>query len=175
MNMASVLNQPLRVSSASERHLEIENRPILQSAILAGVMLLFVAGGIGAIVDGAIGTGLIALGLMALFYRYALPQVVRLTQLRLDRSDGTIRLRVRGLHDRAEESLALADLARAEVRTRYGQSGGRAEPQVVLVLRDGTGLRRLPLDIYRADPEDALRIAGAINAWLGVSEQEGET
>lgn len=174
MNTAKAFTQPLRVTGASDSHLEIENRPILQSAILAGVMLLFVAGGIGAIVDGAIGTGIIALLLMALFYRYALPQVVRLTQLRLDRSTGTIHLRVRGLHDRTEEKLALADLTRAEVRTRYGESGGKAEPQVVLVLRDGTGLRRLPLDIYRADPEDALRIAGAINEWLGVSEQESE-
>lgn len=167
MTLAEVLADPVRVVQDSDTVLEIESRPTRRAALTLAAILLAVALGLGAIADGAIGTGLVVLIMTALIGWLILGETVQLTQLRLDRPADDARLRVTGLRGRKEQNFRLSTLARAETRTRFGKHSSRETVQLYLVGPPGGRVGETLVPMGRADPEDVIRMAARITAWLG--------
>lgn len=174
MTLADLFSDPLRVVHDSDTVFEIENRPVRRAAITSGGILLAVAMGLAAIADGAIGTGTLVLAVTALIGWMILGETVQMTQLRLDRSAGEARVRVTGLRRREARSVPLSKLERAEPRTRYGKNSSREKVELYLVGPDGDTTGETLIPMGRADPEDIVRMAGLINAWLNRTDRKGQ-
>lgn len=166
MTFAELLADPLRVTQNSDTVLEIENRPIRRAAIAAVAILVTIAAGLAAIVDGATGTGIIVLAVVGLIGWLYLHEVVQLTQLRLDRDAELARLRVTTLRGRREETCALADLHKVESVAHYGTTAGNDETQLVLICGSGTERREIVMPMFRPDPEEVAHLTGVVNGWL---------
>lgn len=173
MTLAEFLADPLRVTQDSDNVLEIENRPIRRAAIAAVAILVAIAAGLAAIVDGATGTGIIVLAMVGLIGWLYLHEVVQLTQLRLDRDAVLARLRVTTLRGRREETCALADLHKVESVAQCGTAAGNDETRLVLICGSGPERREIVVPMFRPDPEEVAHLTGLINGWLSRRERTG--
>lgn len=174
MTLSEFFADPVRVVQDSDTVLEIENRPTRRAAITLGGILLAVAMALGAMTDGAIGTGVLVLAVTALIGWMILHETVQLTQLRLDRPADQARLTVTGLRGRKEQNLRLSNVERAETRTRYGKHASRESVELYLVGPVGDGIGETLIPMGRANSEDVIRMAAHITAWLSRAQFEGQ-
>ncbi|NNU81391.1 hypothetical protein HMH01_13190 [Halovulum dunhuangense] len=166
MTFAELMADPLRVVQNTETTLVIENRPVRRAAIAVGAILTAIAMGLAAIADGAIGTGVMVLAVVAVIGWLILGEIVHLTQIWLDRGADVVRWRTTTLRGRTEESLPLSDLSMAQVRTRYGPTAGTDRAHLTLVHSAREDRRETQIAMGRADAEEIARMAAVINAWL---------
>lgn len=171
MTPAEFLADPLRVTQDSYDVLEIENRPIRRAAIAAVAILVAIAAGLAAIANGAAGTGIIVLAMVGLIGWLYMHEVVQLTQLRLDRDAGFVRLRVTTLRGRREETCALSDLHRLQSVAHYGTAAGNDETRLVLICGSGPERCEIVVPMFRPDPNEVAHLTGLVNGWLSRREQ----
>lgn len=171
MTLAELLADPLRVTQNTDNVLEIENRPIRRAAIAALAILVAIAAGLAAIVDGATGTGIIVLAMVGLIGWLYLHEVVQLTQLLLDRDAELARLRMTTLRGRREVTCALSDLHKVESIAHYGTAAGNDETRLVLICGSGPERREIVVPMFRPDPEEVAHLTGLVNGWLSRPEQ----
>lgn len=171
MTLTEFMADPLRVTQASDRVLEVENRPVRQAAIAAAVIVVAIAAGVAAIADGAAGTGFIVLTMVGLIGWLYLYELLQLTQLRLDRDAGRVQLRVTNLRGRREETFALSDLHRLESVVHYGKAAGNDETRLVLICGSGPERREIIVPVFRPDPEAVAHLTSVVNDWLLLRRQ----
>ena len=173
MNLQDLLADPVRIVQNTDAVLEIENRPIRRAAITVGAILLVAAMGLAALADGAIGTGITVLSMTALIGGLILRETAVVTQLRLDRVAGQLRLRVTRLQGREEKTVPLAPSLRIDSRMRYGSAAGTGRAELVLVTADDSSVQEIEIPTGRADSEDVARMAAEIMSWLSRTPEGG--
>ena len=166
MRPGALLADPLRVTHISDDLLEIENRPLGRATVAVLVILVSIAAGLAAIADGAVGTGIVVLSVVALIGWLYLHELVQLTQLSLDRRAGLVRLRVTTLRGRREETFALPDLQSLACVVQYGSASGTDEARLMLIFGSDVDRREVILPMFRPDPEELSHLTGVLNDWL---------
>lgn len=172
MTLADLFADPVRIVRNTDTVLEIENRPTRRTAITVGAILLAAAMGLAALADGATGTGIIVLWVTALIGGLILRETAVVTQLRLDRGTGQVRLRTSGLRGREEKSAPLHPTLRVEHRTRYGSTAGTDKAELVLVTAGDGSRHEFEIPIGRADGADVREMATAITGWLAHAPED---
>lgn len=173
MTVSEYLADPLRVTHISDDMLEIENRPLRRAVIAVVVILVSIAAGLAAIADGATGTGILVLCVVALIGWLYLHDLVQLTQLRLDRRAGIVRLRVTTLRGRREDTFALPDLQKLACVVHYGSSSANDESRLMLMFGPDSDRREVVVPMFRPDPEELGHLTGVVNDWLSRSAHGG--
>lgn len=144
--------------------LEIEHNPIKWMAVFGAIIVVFVIGGIGALIDGNM-VGWLFLGMMVVLSWVVFP-LLRLIRVRLRRTDGVAELRITSLPGHKDEAYPLAELAGAEAEVRYSKSHSQPESQMVLVFRHTSPATCIPLTRWSISGGGPGELANTINDWL---------
>lgn len=152
----------MKVTRNHPDQLILENRPWFLALTLGGMMLIFVAVGLGLTFNGDwFGMFFVVMGLIVPGILFAF--MVRRTMVILDRSTGTIELRRKSVMGMKNEEYPLSDLKAARIATNFDVEGDTHRCE--LEMAQG---KPIPLTIVYTNGSGPWRAADAINGWLGV-------
>lgn len=154
----------MKVIEQTADRLTLEDRPVFLGFMAGFFILAFAWNGISALLAGDLVTGFGALAIAIAVAALAFGVLIQVSQLRLDRTEGLIRLRRIKASGTTEQSFPLDALHRVEVETLRGsRKGAGSTHRPVLVL--GEDQRRVPLTAAYASGRGAEITAETINRW----------
>lgn len=151
----------MRIKTDTPSLLVLEDRPLLIALLLSAFVLADVVAVFALVAQGEwAGVAMLGLGvplLLAGFYFF-----VRRTIVFFDRGSGLVTIRVASLIGQKEDSLPLADVARAEVQVNRSSKGGSTSLPVLILKAGG----KRPLLSVSTSGRGPGRAVAAINRWL---------
>lgn len=160
----------MKVTRNNPEHFVLDHVPWVLSVVLTLFTLIFAGVGLGMLLSGdmfgvmflVVGGGL-GVACMAVF--------IERIQLILDRNAGQVRLRKQSLFGYSEDKRELAGLHGAIVETSR-DSSGRETFRPALVVDTLAGPEAWPVSQVFSSGRGARKAVEAINAWLGVEEEQ---